>query len=272
MATIGEQLREARKRKGFTQEALASALHMSRQGISHWEQGRTIPDAEMLLKLSTVLEYNFEDQRPVMPEAAEATDAAQPQPAAPAAAQDPEPAPELADPIQAVKPSIEPAQAPEKARPRRMKPWAAIIAALLAIGLLALLLPVLFPKTPEVSLSFAEGEIHLDYIPSNFDDKGYGWLFTLAIHNESDVPLKPEKVSTLYYTDERINSKSIMLYEDMRPWMESDLLNKLDSPLHLYFGTNDTTSTRVECILHATDPSGKTHTYTITAPLLPMAY
>ncbi|MBQ9198163.1 MAG: helix-turn-helix transcriptional regulator [Clostridia bacterium] len=60
MASIAEQIAAARKAKGMTQDALASAMHMSRQGISHWETGRTLPDAEALLRLSSLLNYQFE--------------------------------------------------------------------------------------------------------------------------------------------------------------------------------------------------------------------
>lgn len=64
MATIGEQIREARKAKGMTQSALAALVNMSRQGVSHWEQGRTLPDAQILLRLSRILGYNFEANQP----------------------------------------------------------------------------------------------------------------------------------------------------------------------------------------------------------------
>ena len=60
MASIGEQIVAARKAKGMTQDALAKALHLSRQAVSHWETGRTLPDAEMLIRLSQLLDYNFE--------------------------------------------------------------------------------------------------------------------------------------------------------------------------------------------------------------------
>lgn len=60
MANIGKQIRAARKAKGLTQSALAAMLNMSRQGVSHWEANRTIPDAQTLLRLSRILGYNFE--------------------------------------------------------------------------------------------------------------------------------------------------------------------------------------------------------------------
>lgn len=59
MMTFKEQLQEARKAAGLSQEQLANLMNMSRQGVSHWENGRTFPDAETLKKLSQVLNYNF---------------------------------------------------------------------------------------------------------------------------------------------------------------------------------------------------------------------
>lgn len=61
MASIGQQINAARKAKGMTQDALSKSLDISRSAMAHWETGRTIPDAEMLLKLSKALDYSFED-------------------------------------------------------------------------------------------------------------------------------------------------------------------------------------------------------------------
>lgn len=57
--TFAEQLIAARKAAGLTQEQLGEKLHMSRQGISHWERGRALPDAETLKQLSQALGYDF---------------------------------------------------------------------------------------------------------------------------------------------------------------------------------------------------------------------
>ena len=59
--TFKEQLQEARKAAGLSQEQLAKLMNMSRQGVSHWENDRALPDAETLKKLSQVLNYNFEE-------------------------------------------------------------------------------------------------------------------------------------------------------------------------------------------------------------------
>ena len=60
VASIGEQIKEARKAKGLTQDALAEAMNVSRQAVSHWETNRTMPDAETLIRLSKKLEHSFE--------------------------------------------------------------------------------------------------------------------------------------------------------------------------------------------------------------------
>ena len=58
---FAQQLITARKAAGLTQEQLGERMHMSRQGISHWETGRALPDAETLKQLSQVLNQPCED-------------------------------------------------------------------------------------------------------------------------------------------------------------------------------------------------------------------
>lgn len=64
MASIGEQIISARKAKGMTQEDIANALNVSRAAVSQWERDRRMPDAGMLLRLSAVLDYSFEQAAP----------------------------------------------------------------------------------------------------------------------------------------------------------------------------------------------------------------
>lgn len=47
-----ENLRYLRKSNNMSQENLANKLSVSRQAVSRWETGDTMPDAEMLIKLS----------------------------------------------------------------------------------------------------------------------------------------------------------------------------------------------------------------------------
>lgn len=50
--TFGEKLFKLRRQEGFSQEDLAGRLNASRQAVSRWEQGETMPDAPNLLQIS----------------------------------------------------------------------------------------------------------------------------------------------------------------------------------------------------------------------------
>ena len=53
---LKENIKQIRKAKGISQEELAIKLNVVRQTISKWEQGLSVPDSEMLVKLSEVFE------------------------------------------------------------------------------------------------------------------------------------------------------------------------------------------------------------------------
>ena len=53
---LNEELYKFRKLKGLSQEELAAQIGVSRQIVSHWENGTNTPDLENLLKICKVLE------------------------------------------------------------------------------------------------------------------------------------------------------------------------------------------------------------------------
>ena len=53
---LKENIKLARKSKRLSQEELAIKLNVVRQTVSKWENGLSIPDAEMLITISEVLE------------------------------------------------------------------------------------------------------------------------------------------------------------------------------------------------------------------------
>lgn len=55
---LGDNIKNLRKHKGFTQEELAIKLHVVRQTVSKWEKGLSVPDAEMLQRLADILEVD----------------------------------------------------------------------------------------------------------------------------------------------------------------------------------------------------------------------
>ena len=58
---LSDNIRTVRKNRGFTQEDLASRLHVTRQTISKWEKGLSVPDAEMLSRLADELEVSVSE-------------------------------------------------------------------------------------------------------------------------------------------------------------------------------------------------------------------
>ena len=52
--TIGEKIQALRKQKGLSQEDLSARMEVSRQAISKWEMGESIPDVNNIMQLSEI--------------------------------------------------------------------------------------------------------------------------------------------------------------------------------------------------------------------------
>lgn len=53
---LNENMKTIRKSKGLSQEELAVKLNVVRQTVSKWENGLSVPDSDMLISISEVLE------------------------------------------------------------------------------------------------------------------------------------------------------------------------------------------------------------------------
>ena len=53
---LAENLKALRRAKGLSQEELAARLHVVRQTVSKWEKGRSVPDADLLVRLAEELD------------------------------------------------------------------------------------------------------------------------------------------------------------------------------------------------------------------------
>ncbi len=53
---LKENIKQVRKSRGLSQEELAIKLNVVRQTVSKWEQGLSVPDSELLVKISEILE------------------------------------------------------------------------------------------------------------------------------------------------------------------------------------------------------------------------
>lgn len=57
---ISENIKRFRKAKGLTQEEMAVRLNVVRQTVSKWEKGLSVPDAEVLIQISQLLEVSVD--------------------------------------------------------------------------------------------------------------------------------------------------------------------------------------------------------------------
>ena len=56
-----KKLKEARKRKGYTQEELAHAVNVVSMTIYQYESGRRVPNARMLKQIAQALDCKVDD-------------------------------------------------------------------------------------------------------------------------------------------------------------------------------------------------------------------
>lgn len=71
---LSEKIISLRKQRGWSQEELAAQLEISRQSVSKWESGVSVPDLDKILKLSTIFgvttDYLLKDENQELPPAA----------------------------------------------------------------------------------------------------------------------------------------------------------------------------------------------------------
>ena len=64
MPPLSQKIADARKALGMTQEQVAAAMNVSRQTVSHWENGRVVPDEATQKQLFALLQIPEEDPQP----------------------------------------------------------------------------------------------------------------------------------------------------------------------------------------------------------------
>lgn len=248
MKTFGEQLIAARKAKGYTQDMLAALINVSRQTVSHWENGRALPDVALLRQLSDVLECNL--ALGYAPQ--ETAKSPENEPATPGEECE-------KNAVEATPAAVESTSAPVPPAPKKQKPhWLWIAGVALAVLAVVICLAMLWPKPAAViRVSPLEPVAYLQNDPEHFgEENSRGWNITFSFANESDVPFTPDYVLMLLYEGDRIDNKVRMSYDEIRPWMDSAKLRKEEAPLQLIFSTNHLYETRMECAIYGRDDNG----------------
>ena len=59
--TIGENIRNFRKKNDLTQESLADRLGVTYQSVSRWENGTTYPDLELIPAIAEILSVTVDE-------------------------------------------------------------------------------------------------------------------------------------------------------------------------------------------------------------------
>ena len=67
MQNFSERLSQARKARQMTQAELAKRMHVSRQMVSHWENGRVTPNEETARQLCELLDISEQAEKPQAP-------------------------------------------------------------------------------------------------------------------------------------------------------------------------------------------------------------
>ncbi|MCI2196450.1 MAG: helix-turn-helix domain-containing protein [Eubacterium sp.] len=58
---LNENIKTTRKNRGFTQEELAARLHVTRQTVSKWERGYSVPDAQLLSEMADIFNVSVSE-------------------------------------------------------------------------------------------------------------------------------------------------------------------------------------------------------------------
>ncbi len=59
--SVGIKISSLRKANNMTQDDLADKLYVTRQALSKWEQGISIPSIDTIITLSQIFSVSFED-------------------------------------------------------------------------------------------------------------------------------------------------------------------------------------------------------------------
>lgn len=217
MSDFSVRLSAARKACGMTQEQLAQQLHVSRQTVSHWENGRALPDVDMAKRVADVLNMH-------------------------------EPVPHM--------PVLDAASGLQSHHHRRLLAVCVVLVLLGLAGglLLSGVLPAAQAQRQAVITVTPEVEEAVLLVNDVFPQGGWDVGFNIA--NVSDVPFRPRCLVARYYAGEELVNAISVPYEQLLPWMASDMLRQGEAPLRWPFGTNYLYLTHMECIIYGTDANG----------------
>lgn len=281
MQEFSQRLMAARKAQKLTQDQLAKMANVSRPTVSHWENGRALPDLDMLKTLNTILGCDLTARENAPEQPAEAESPAQPQPDAPAA--------EAAPQVQPAAP------APQPLIPMKWIALALVLAVLLGVGAGLWLhhqkavqaardagkveIPVGYPSldfTLDYDLDWylapdvpQEGKawvkIYTEANPiyavaNNVFNSGFGWYYTFHIAEQHGVDFEAESLTqTLFRGDKRIGETVMTKDQLISLWSSPTLYSTRSRSFSGGFPVQDITG--VGLVLTGKDANGNAMTF-----------
>lgn len=220
MPTFAENLHKIRRERGVTQEQLSQEMNVSRQTISHWENGRAVPDVDTIRQLSQILNYDFlavegvTEELQAAPETEEIPAQTEVETAAVEAAQE--------TPV------------PLNITPPRKK-WLVLPAVLEAVLLCAVLIVCLLmngkPSGERANVTIVSAENSVKAI--RFDDfpDGVGWLYEFRIEETGGVPFTiHELINTIYSENGSKTSQTFTAEQLAGFWGSATLTQNIPQP------------------------------------------
>lgn len=261
---IGTVIREARKAQGLTQEHLASLLHVSRQTVSHWENGRAEPGYETLKSLADILSLDLSLLFAKPPDKSVSQTDFLPSNV---------PKPVITSPVEAAAPKPV-SRIPERLRrfmPLLMAVWL-ILAVFFAAALLHLRTP--YPLrwfTQELSYADDQPLIRIYTHESPILRKGSGksskWDFLLFFKEQNSLPFNVTSMQLVWFRRngsqyiETLSAEEFFIYTGSTHIGPGEIrFIKIGKPASFDL-------VRFGCILNGTDESGQALTFRMTVSL-----
>ena len=261
---IGAIIREARRAQGLTQEQLASYLHVSRQTVSHWENGRAEPGYETLKSPAAPLNLDLSQLFTTPPDSSIApTDA--PPPAAPE--------PVMPSPAEATD------SKPVWNIPVRLQQFMPLlIAALLILSVFSAVV-LLHMRTPyplrwfEQELSYANDQPHMHIYTheSPIIRKGTGksgkWDFHLFFKEQNGYAFEVSNLQLVWFRRNGSQHIDTILPEEFLAFTGSTRIGAGEIRFITIGKPTAYDLVRLGCILRGTDDSGQELAFRMTVPL-----
>lgn len=205
MQTFAEELNRVRKERKITQAQLSDELNVARQTVSHWENGRSVPDIDTIRRLSEVLDHNFltGEENEGNPAAIETDVPSQPS---------------MAE-------HEEEMEAAEKKPSRRTMIPTLLGGLLVCVLLLVFLLPEK-KDTQQANVQIAPYENPVLAIRSDDFADGIGWFWGFQIEETAGVPFTISELTATFISDDSKEFPHVYTGEQCIDFFGSDTLER----------------------------------------------